>query len=236
MDVALDQVPDQGVPDRPDPDRIAPAPAVPGQEGGSGDGTPDPVLAAARAEVVAYGARRATMTSITRRAGLSRATLYRRTASIDELLLEALTAEYEQIAQGALHEVRAAAGPHRAQIVRLCRRVLDALWHNELAGALLEHDPDLLLPYLVQRFGRSQQLVAGRLAAAIAAGPDDGSIRTDDPQRLAVTIVQALTGFVVGRAVLQSACAAGHAPADTDWIAQAGLLADSYLRPEEPTR
>ena len=65
----------------------------------------DAMLAAVRAEVIAYGFRRATMTSVARRAGMSRATLYRRGATLDDLVREALVADFAAAASDALPQV-----------------------------------------------------------------------------------------------------------------------------------
>ena len=65
----------------------------------------DAILAAVRAEVIAYGFRRATMTSVARRAGMSRATLYRRGATLDDLVREALVADFAAAASDALPQV-----------------------------------------------------------------------------------------------------------------------------------
>lgn len=60
------------------------------------------VLAAVREEVMAYGVRRATATSIARRAGVSRVTVYRVGGTINDLVMSALVSEFRQL----LDEVR----------------------------------------------------------------------------------------------------------------------------------
>ena len=64
--------------------------------------TDDALLAAVRDEVLAYGVRRATATSIAHRAGVSRVTVYRRGGGIRPLL-DALVAEF----RNAVEEVTA---------------------------------------------------------------------------------------------------------------------------------
>ena len=64
--------------------------------------TDDALLAAVRDEVLAYGVRRATATSIAHRAGVSRVTVYRRGGGIRQLL-DALVAEF----RNAVEEVTA---------------------------------------------------------------------------------------------------------------------------------
>lgn len=187
------------------------------------------VLAATRAEVVAFGLRRATMTSIAKRAGIGRATLYRRATSLDELVRDALVDDYARVA-GELAEVADAAGERttRADIVRLARAILEKLSQDALLRALLDHDPELLLPYLVDRLGRSQEILVAGFENALREAQLEGSVRAADPRVLAVGALQALTPFVVSRRVLESV-----APHEM-WLDEAAHLLDAYLAPKEP--
>lgn len=187
------------------------------------------VLAATRAEVVAFGLRRATMTSIAKRAGIGRATLYRRATSLDELVRDALVDDYARVA-GELAEVADAAGERttRADIVRLARTILEKLSQDALLRALLDHDPELLLPYLVDRLGRSQEILVAGFEHALREAQLEGSVRAADPRVLAVGALQALTPFVVSRRVLESV-----APHEI-WLDEAAHLLDAYLAPKEP--
>ena len=187
------------------------------------------VLAATRAEVVAFGLRRATMTSIAKRAGIGRATLYRRATSLDELVRDALVDDYARVA-GELADVADAAGERttRADIVRLARAILEKLSQDALLRALLDHDPELLLPYLVDRLGRSQEILVAGFENALREAQLEGSVRAADPRVLAVGALQALTPFVVSRRVLESV-----APHEM-WLDEAAHLLDAYLAPKEP--
>lgn len=187
------------------------------------------VLAATRAEVVAFGLRRATMTSIAKRAGIGRATLYRRATSLDELVRDALVDDYARVA-GELADVARAAGERttRADIVRLARTILEKLSQDALLRALLDHDPELLLPYLVDRLGRSQEILVAGFENALREAQLEGSVRAADPRVLAVGALQALTPFVVSRRVLESV-----APHEM-WLDEAAHLLDTYLAPKEP--
>ncbi|MGX5692478.1 TetR/AcrR family transcriptional regulator [Dermacoccus abyssi] len=187
------------------------------------------VLAATRAEVVTFGLRRATMTSIAKRAGIGRATLYRRATSLDELVRDALVDDYARVA-GELADVAHAAGERttRADIVRLARTILEKLSQDALLRALLDHDPELLLPYLVDRLGRSQEILVAGFENALREAQLEGSVRAADPRVLAVGALQALTPFVVSRRVLESV-----APHEI-WLDEAAHLLDAYLAPKEP--
>ncbi|GAB4099579.1 TetR/AcrR family transcriptional regulator [Sinomonas halotolerans] len=191
-----------------------------------GEASRDPLMEATRAEVVAYGLRRATMTSIAKRAGLSRATLYRRAESTQQLVLDALAAEFARILDEAAEAASGGSPEHaRARLVAITEHGIRRLWGDGLVRALLDHDPELLLPYLVDRLGRSQEVVVALMAAEIGRAQSDGSARAGDPRTLAVVIVQALTPFVVGRRLLEGT--AGQA----DWPTEAARLVDAYLTP-----
>ena len=166
------------------------------------------------------------MTSIAKRAGIGRATLYRRATSLDELVRDALVDDYARVAQ----EVADAAGERttRADIVRLARTILEKLSQDALLRALLDHDPELLLPYLVDRLGRSQEILVAGFENALRDAQQDGSVREADPRMLAVGALQALTPFVVSRRVLESV-----APHEM-WLDEAAHLLDAYLAPKEP--
>lgn len=199
----------------------------------------DAILAAVRAEVIAYGFRRATMTSVARRAGMSRATLYRRGATLDDLVREALVADFAAAASDALPQVPAnepagepanepadgeAGAVTRDVIVRAAITTLEAL-STEFTQALIEHDPELLLPYLVERVGRSQRRILDALSAAIALAQLDGSVRDAPADVLAMGAMQALMPYLVSRRPLEQI-----APRQV-WLAEAAHLLDGYLAP-----
>ena len=75
-----------------------------------------------------------------------------------------------------------AARPDRT---RRSSRPSQALRANALLRRIVDVDPEVLLPYLLDRRGRSQEMVADALAALIAEGQQDGTIRRGDPVVLA---------------------------------------------------
>ena len=72
-----------------------------------------------------------------------------------------------------------------------------ALRGNEVFSRIVELDPELLLPYLISRRGRSQQAIVELLADAITAGQRAGTMRAGDPQAIARALVLAGHGFVL---------------------------------------
>ena len=181
------------------------------------------LVAAVVAEVRDYGVRRATAASIAARAGVSRVTLYRRGGTVRSLVLDALSAEFAGVLGAAAASTTGTDG--RQRLIDQCLRSVDVLSDDPLVQALLHHDPDLLLPYLVDRPGQSQRTALDLLTAGISVGQADGSIRPVDTHLAATTILHLLTPFVVSARVV----AAQADPAAVR--AELELMLDGYLRP-----
>jgi hypothetical protein len=71
------------------------------------------------------------------------------------------------------------------------------LRENELFLRIVELDPELLLPYLLTRRGRSQQAVAELTAGRVREGQADGSVRDGAPLAVARALLLAAHGFVL---------------------------------------
>jgi len=155
----------------------------------------DRYLDAARACILATGWTRTTLTDVARRAGVSRMTIYRTWPDMQTLLADLMTREWG----GVVAEV-AAAGSGAAPLERLSLgvgRTVAALRSNDLLRKIVEVDPELLLPYLLQRRGRSQDNILDLLEPLIAEGQADGSVRAGDPTLLARSILLAAHGFTL---------------------------------------
>ena len=72
-----------------------------------------------------------------------------------------------------------------------------ALRANELFQRIVVLDPELLLPYLLNRRGRSQDLILAVIEQAIRDGQGDHSIRAGNPIVMARSLVLAAHGFVI---------------------------------------
>ena len=62
---------------------------------------------------------------------------------------------------------------------------------------IVELDPELLLPYLLSRRGRSQQAILDLVADQLRAGQAAGEVRDADPDVLARALLLATHGFVL---------------------------------------
>ena len=160
------------------------------------NGVRDAYLDAARACILDVGWRRTTLTEVARRAGVSRMTIYRTWSDMQQLLADLMTREWGGVVEAAL-----AAGDRETEPVR---RLVDgivgsvrALRDNELFVRIVELDPELVLPYLLSRRGRSQDLVLEVVEQAVRAGQEAGAVRRGNPTAIARTLVLAAHGFVL---------------------------------------
>jgi AcrR family transcriptional regulator len=181
----------------------------------------DLALDAAREAILAVGWSRTTLTDIARRAGLSRMTLYRRWPEMNALLGDLMTREW-----AGLVALGDAGGSHRARLVDGIVQTVARLRENPLFTRIVELDPQMLLPYLLERRGRSQDLVLEVLAAEIAAGQRDGDVRAGDPVLLARTVLLAAHGFTLSA---QTMTDAERSAEDLD--RELAALVDRYLAP-----
>lgn len=201
--------------------------------GGSGEPTAtlapprrneEAILDATRDLVLTVGVRRTTATDVARRAGISRMTLYRRFHDVEGLLVALLTREVERL----LREVAGEAEPLPTARERLVASVVSGisrLADDPLLARLVEVDPEVLLPYLLERSGTSQRALRAYLDAALSAGIADGSVRKLDPAVSSHVLQLVVQSFVFSARITRAE--SDPAAARTEL----GRLLDSYLRP-----
>jgi AcrR family transcriptional regulator len=153
----------------------------------------DAYLDAARDCILDVGWRRTTLTEVARRAGVSRMTIYRTWADMPTLLGDLMTREWA----GVVTEHVTEDGPAIARITAGIVGTVRQLRHNELFVRIVELDPELILPYLFSRRGRSQDLILAITAQAIADGQRAGEVRRGNPVALARALLLAAHGFVL---------------------------------------
>ncbi|MCW3016093.1 MAG: transcriptional regulator, TetR family [Solirubrobacterales bacterium] len=175
---------------------VTPIPAVPPSP------RPEPLdpadgalLDAARACVMAVGMRRTTLTDVARRAGVSRMTVYRRFPDVEALLQALMTREFVAVLTDV---VQVQAPTARERMARGASEGVRALSGHPLFNRLMDVDPELLMPYAFHRYGAFQRAVLIAFAAQIREGIQEGSIRDEDPELLAMTIELMLRGAVLG--------------------------------------
>lgn len=154
----------------------------------------DAYLDAARECILDVGWRRTTLTEVARRAGVSRMTIYRAWSDMPALLGDLMTREWGTLVAA---RVDASAVPTPEAIADAILATVGALRENELFTRIVELDPELILPYLLARRGRSQELIIEILAAAIGAGQTAGTIRSGASVAMARGLVLAAHGSVL---------------------------------------
>jgi AcrR family transcriptional regulator len=160
------------------------------------DGPRDGYLDAARACILDVGWRRTTLTEVARRAGVSRMTIYRTWADMPRLLGDLMTREWGGVVAATVADEDPAA-PTLDRLVADIVGTVRALRENELFVRIVELDPELLLPYLLSRRGRSQDAVLALTESQVREGQVDGTIRTGNPVAIARGLLLATHGFVL---------------------------------------
>jgi AcrR family transcriptional regulator len=184
----------------------------------------DTVLDAARDCLLAVGWKRTTLTEVARRAGVSRMTVYRRWTDMPTLMADLMTREWSGIGARAQLLVQGET-PTAARVADAVVGAAGALRDNALFRKVVDVDPELLLTYLIERRGRTQDALLHLLEAGIHDGQASQSIRDGDPAAMARSVVLAVHGFVVSAATMTDAVSAGVL-AD-----ELRLMLERYLQP-----
>jgi AcrR family transcriptional regulator len=153
--------------------------------------TNDAYLDAARGALLDLGWSRTTLTEIARRAGVSRMTLYRAWPDMNSLLGDLMTREWADVLTVS------DAQDYRERVVESVVGSVKSLRGNAMFNRIIELDPDRLLPYLIERQGRSQELLVSFLADAIRQGQTAGQIRDGDADLIADTVLLQAHGFAL---------------------------------------
>ncbi|MGW1590281.1 TetR/AcrR family transcriptional regulator [Streptomyces sp. NPDC002386] len=156
----------------------------------------DPVLDAVRDCVLAVGVRRTTLADVARRAGVSRMTLYRRWPDLRTLVGDLMTREWIDVATRAIPEP-ASDTVTRARIVDGLVAGVEAFRAHPLFRKIVDVDPELLLPYVLDRRGTSQEALLALLAEALREGHADGSVRTAHTERQARALLLVVQSFAL---------------------------------------
>src|SRR3954452_6500058 len=113
----------------------------------------DAVLDATRDCVLAVGVRRTTLTDVARRAAVSRMTIYRRWPDVQTLVADLMTREWADVVSSVAPPEDGS--PVRPKAVVPLVSGVAPLRAHPLFHKIMEVDPDVLLPYILERRGTS---------------------------------------------------------------------------------
>lgn len=156
----------------------------------------DAVLDAVRDCVLAVGVRRTTLTDVARRAGVSRMTLYRRWPDVRSLVGDLMTREWVAAATAAMPE-RTPGARARDLLVDGLVTGVEAFRAHPLFRKIVDVDPELLLPYVLDRRGASQEALLALLADGLREGHADGSVRVGHVGRQARSLLLIVQSFTL---------------------------------------
>ncbi|MEU8473037.1 TetR/AcrR family transcriptional regulator [Streptomyces sp. NPDC029006] len=160
------------------------------------DSDSDHVLDAVRDCVLAVGVRRTTLADVARRAGVSRMTLYRRWPDLRTLVGDLMTREWIDVAGRAVPEPSPGTVT-RTRIVDGLVRGVEAFRAHPLFRKIIDVDPELLLTYVLDRRGASQEALLALLADALREGHADGSVRPGHTERQARALLLTVQSFTL---------------------------------------
>lgn len=198
----------------------------------------DGYLDAAKEAILAVGWSRTTLTDVARRAGVSRMTLYRRWPDTQTLLADLMTREWGRVVEEAVAPRDTPVGgesePTGNHLDRLSRAVVATvrgLRADALLRRIIDVDPEVLLPYLLDRRGRSQDRIAAALADLIRQGQGIGSIRQGDADHLARSLLLACHGFTLSAHTMTEDRAQSRDAVVDAFDSELGHLVHRFLAP-----
>jgi len=152
-------------------------------------------LDAAREVIIDLGWRRTTLTEVANRAGVSRMTIYRHWDDRERLLADLMTREWAEILSRTA--AATAADDSLEGLVDLMLDMTAGLRRSPLLKRIIELDAEMLLPYILERAGRSQKALLGMLTPQIQRVQEAGEMRSGDPEVIARTMLLMLEGMLL---------------------------------------
>jgi AcrR family transcriptional regulator len=187
------------------------------------------LLEAARECVAAVGVKRTTVADVARRAGASRMTVYRMFPDAQTLWSTLLTREFSEVIDAAEREA-AALPTARERLVTTTVTAVRRIVADPVVRRVLEVDPELLVPYIIERLGQSQRIAMRVFKRLLDEGRADGSIRPVDDNVVAYCLQLVVGSFVLAARVTER-------ESDPEAVvAELRRLLDAYLAPSPEPR
>jgi AcrR family transcriptional regulator len=147
------------------------------------------ILDAALAEYLDHGLRRTSVDEVARRAGLGRATLYRRFASRDELVQAVLVRESRRFF-AAINDAVESLPTVAQRLVEGFVVGLRTAREQPLLGRLLQSEPEFLLPFLTIHGGPAIAIARQFMADQYRRSPEYRANTEVDPDEFAEILVR----------------------------------------------
>ena len=163
------------------------------------DATNDQVLDAALALFIEFGLRRTTMEDVAGKAGIGRATIYRRFGDKDQLVQAVILRECQQQLALIEQRMRGTESAVDALLEAFVLAVTGAHRHP-LLTRLLSSEPDTILPYLTTELPEVTTFSRLYLAAQIGKSQKAGLIAAKPAEQMAELLLRLLQSLVLSPA------------------------------------
>jgi AcrR family transcriptional regulator len=155
------------------------------------------LLDAAYEQFRRLGIRRSTMEDVSRRAGVSRITVYRRFSTKDALVEHVVRREFRRYFDQFLIDIKAAETAADRVVLGFVS-ALQAIRSNPLIGGLMAAEPELVIPSMVSDDGRTLGTVQRFVADQLRREQDAGNVSGDvDVELVAEMMTRVCTSFLV---------------------------------------
>lgn len=184
------------------------------------DATQTRILDAADALLQRRGVHGLTIAELSRRAGLSRPTIYRNWDDADDVVRSALLRRVIGILDDLPHPVRS-----RAELVDSVLTFISRFRADAVYARLLADEPESFTRYTLHRVGQSQRRILRWLGTAIGGAQHGDDVRGDSPDDMAVMLL-----LIAQSAVLSHGTVAELID-EAAWQHELRAALDGYLRP-----
>ncbi|WP_217184041.1 TetR/AcrR family transcriptional regulator [Streptomyces sp. AC495_CC817] len=186
----------------------------------SWDATQTRILDAADALLTRRGVHGVTIAELSRRAELSRPTIYRNWSDADDVVRAALL---RRVA-GILDAFPTHAST-RPALVDDVLRFISMFRTDPVYSRLLDDEPEAFTRYTLQRVGSSQRMILRWLATAIETAQSDGSVRAGQPAEIAVMMLLIAQSAVLSHGTVTDLIS------ESAWERELRAALDGLLRP-----
>lgn len=184
------------------------------------DSTQHRVLDAADSLISARGVHGVTVAELARSSELSRPTIYRNWSDADDVVRSALLRRVTVVLE-AFPEPSSS----RQALVEDVLRFSALFRADPVFGRLLDDEPEVFTRYTLQRVGSSQRLIHEWLATAIVSAQETGTVRSGEPQEIAVMLLLIAQSAVLSHGTVVELID------DAAWDRELRAALDGYLRP-----